>query len=460
MKILFLTLFYPPDQIGGTECYTHNLAKGMLKAGHQVNVICVGNWETGTKYWDGLTEDIYEGVKVYRHELNWKQAPDPNRYLYDNPFIAQKLETYLKEHRPDVVHITSCITLSASVIQTIRQTGIPIVITLTDYWFLCPRVNLVRSNGSLCDGQVTAAQCVSCMSSNTKLYQRMNNFLSRSVLDRLFLAMSRYSILTRWRGLRGSVIDIRHRNTFLRTMLGLTDCMISPSIELKRIFVLNGVEEASIRVMPHGHDLSWLDTYSGKTLSGKIRFGFLGQILPIKGVHLLIEASQTLGRSNPHELLIFGDIQKDTSYASSLMKIAGNSPHIKFMGPFAHHTLARVLEQIDVAVVPSTWYENNPLIIQEAFAAQTPIITTNLGGMKEFVHHLVNGLLFERGDVRDLASQMQTLINTHGLLGRLKAGIPVVRRIEEEVHDIEVIYKECMGKDQGKRMIAENILVE
>jgi glycosyltransferase involved in cell wall biosynthesis len=450
MKILFLTLFYPPTHIGGTENYTHGLAKGMLRAGHQVSVMCANKWETGERCWDGFTEDVHEGVRVHRFDMNWVHVPDPNRYLYDNPFIAQKLADYLQNHRPDVVHITSCITMSASAIRTIRQLDIPVVITLTDFWFLCPRTNLVRGDGSLCDGQITAEQCIRCMLGNTKLYQNMNKLLPRTVLDSLFLRTSRYSFLTRLRGLRGLAIDIRQRKTFLLSMLALADHVISPSMALKEIFERNGVQRP-IQVVPYGHDLSWLESYSGKTPSNKVRFGYLGQILPIKGVHLLIEASQSLDHSSHHELFVFGDLEKDSSYSLMLKRTAGNSPHIKFMGTFAHQQLARVLEQIDIIVVPSTWHENNPLVIQEAFAAETPVIATNLGGMQEFVHHQVNGLVFERGDVRDLAKQMQAVINTPGLLGRLKTGISVVRRIEEEVQAILGIYGECIHRDRVRK---------
>ena len=69
-----------------------------------------------------------------------------------------------------------------------------------------------------------------------------------------------------------------------------------------------------------------------------------------------------------------------------------------------------MLSQIDILVVPSRWHENNPRVIQEAFASKTPVIAANVGGIVEFMQHEFNGLLFERNDVADLARQLRLVI--------------------------------------------------
>lgn len=89
---------------------------------------------------------------------------------------------------------------------------------------------------------------------------------------------------------------------------------------------------------------------------------------------------------------------------------------------------------------PQLWFENAPLVIQEAFAAKTPVITTNLGGMAEAVIHEVNGLLFERGDANDLSQQMQRVVEDPELLACLWDGMPPVKTIEEEVTELETTY--------------------
>ena len=71
MKILLITSFFPPTHTAGTETYTLGIARGLLQAGHQVRVICGGKWNEGETYWNGYTDDLYEGVLVRRFNLNW-----------------------------------------------------------------------------------------------------------------------------------------------------------------------------------------------------------------------------------------------------------------------------------------------------------------------------------------------------------------------------------------------------
>jgi glycosyltransferase involved in cell wall biosynthesis len=89
------------------------------------------------------------------------------------------------------------------------------------------------------------------------------------------------------------------------------------------------------------------------------------------------------------------------------------------------------------------------LIIYEAFATQTPVIATNLGGMAEAVSHEVNGLLFEKGNTKDLANQMARLLVDHGLVEKLKRGIPKVKSIQDEANEFEAMYYSITNRTQG-----------
>jgi glycosyltransferase involved in cell wall biosynthesis len=112
------------------------------------------------------------------------------------------------------------------------------------------------------------------------------------------------------------------------------------------------------------------------------------------------------------------------------------------MGAFERSQIADVFSELDVVVVPSLWYENAPLVIAEAFAAGKPVIATNLSGMSELVRHEVNGLLFERGDVRSLATALRRIIVDPTLRGRLRAGIQPARTIEQEVDELVQLYQD------------------
>jgi glycosyltransferase involved in cell wall biosynthesis len=194
-----------------------------------------------------------------------------------------------------------------------------------------------------------------------------------------------------------------------------------------------------------GHDLSWLVNLPEKVSSSRIRFGYIGQISPNKGLHVLIEAFNSGALPQKAQLNIFGDHTKNPEYTCQLERLAaGSEESISFRGGFSHERLGYVLAEIDILVVPSTWHENNPRVIQESFASRTPVIASDVGGIAEFVQPDLNGLLFQRGSVDDLARQMNRVTEEPGLLERLRSGIPPVKTIEEEVKELETIYREVL----------------
>ena len=439
MRILFLTHFYPPNHIGGTETYTHGLAKGLNGLGHQVQVLCAADWESGEQYWNGHTDDIYEGVPVRRLHLNWTRAPDVNRYLYDNPMIAQYLKTYLAEVQADLVHVTSCNTLSASVIGAIKEAELPVVVSLTDFWFVCPRVTLLRGDETLCDGRVTDWECLECLLQGAKAYRWTTGILPRTAAVHVLSAVSRHEEVTRLPGLRGMALDIQQRRAALHQALEQADRVLIASESARGIFQYNGFS-IPIDLVHYGHDLSWLTGYAGKTASSVVRFGFIGQIAPMKGPQLLIEAYRNVSQNGKARLLVYGNLEKNPAFGQQLRSLAADRHDIEFRGIYAHSDSGKVFSEIDVLVVPSLWHDY-PLIIHEAFATGTPVIASDYGGMNEFVQHEVDGLLFERGSVKDLARQLQRVIADPVLCGRLRAGIHRVKRIEEAVAEIVGIYK-------------------
>ena len=132
-------------------------------------------------------------------------------------------------------------------------------------------------------------------------------------------------------------------------------------------------------------------------------------------------------------------------YSETLSDLADGMSNIQFMGTYSHDQSAGIFASIDVLVVPSLWYDF-PLVIREAFASDTPVIATNLGGMAEAVEHEVNGLLFERDDAEDLARQLGRIVNEPKLLEQLRAGLPPVKSIAEEVGELQTIYYSLMAE--------------
>ena len=455
LNILFVANGFPPTRWAGVETYTAAIAGEFMKIGYNVQVLCGGEWNNGANYWNGYVDDVYNGIPVRRINLNWKKSPDPQKYLYNNPVVAEFLDQYLNEINPDMVHITSCETLSASVLDVVKKHRIPLVLSITDFWFLCPRINLLRSDGENCDGNTTPWDCLQCTAQGSTLYRLSKMAFPGNSSKSILTKLSTIPLITRQRGVRGMMGDMADRKQYMRHAFSLPDARLVASRFVMNIHTENGFDDP-IQLHPYGHDLSWLENYHGKSHSNTVNVGFIGQIAESKGVHLILEAARRLQDATGEKVnfLIYGNLYKHPAYARRLEELAEGLENIQFCGIYPREMSADVFSKMDVLVVPSLWYDF-PLIIHEAFATKTPVIATNLGGMAEAVSHEINGLLFERGNVDNLVDQIQRIVDEPDLLPKLQAGIPKVRSIHEDISEMEKIYQELFQR-QARSTVKEH----
>jgi len=448
VKVLLVSGFFPPEHVAGSEKRTFAYAKCLLDRGHRVQVVCAGTWDSGPGYWNGYQDDLYHSVPVRRLHINWKLAPDPNRFLYENPIVGGYFGQWLEEWNPDVVHVISCYTMSGSIIEAAKAFGCPVVLTLVDFWFVCPRISLLHADGSLCDGGASEWECLRCLLHGAKAYRWPLSVLPEKTVAAWLLWVSQHPSLSKQRGLRGMALNIGHRKAYLQSVIELVDCFIAPSQSLVDVYRSAGVPYP-IKVVHSGHDLSWLDEMPLRQPSPVLRFGYIGQITPQKGVDLLVSAFAHSGLSEQARLEIHGDESQFPAYAQRLRSLLdeGQHKHVTFHGSFLPDDLGHELASMDVLVVPSRWRENSPRVIQEAFASNMPVIASDVAGISEFVKHGSSGLLFERGNMADLARQMRRIVKEPALLAQLRAGIPPVKTIEQEVDELIAIYEQLLRNE-------------
>jgi glycosyltransferase involved in cell wall biosynthesis len=374
---------------------------------------------------------------VRRLFINLSSAPDPFRWEYDNPWIGQHLEKFLVEHRPDVFHLISGYLMSGRALQVAYQLGLPTVLTLTDFWFLCPRISMLRSNGEISTLPIDPATCARCLGEEKRRYR-----LPGRIAPNLMNAF--------WRLQTDKINQIEARMTFLRQTLNKVDAIISPSQFLRSVFIEAGVAPERIIFSRQGRDFPDLSPETvEKSPSVELRVGYLGQIAWHKGVHTLFEAVRQISDAR---LMVraYGDTAPFPKYAERLRRLLVEDKRLKLAGVYHRHEVSQVFHDLDVIVVPSLWYENSPNTILEAFAHRTPVIASNLGGMAELVHDEENGLLFAPGDVKSLARQLQRLLDNPDLLSSLRAGIGPVKGVAQEIDELELIYQNVVKDGQSQ----------
>ena len=117
---------------------------------------------------------------------------------------------------------------------------------------------------------------------------------------------------------------------------------------------------------------------------------------------------------------------------------------VTFIGAYDHDDLAAYMAEVDWVIIPSIWWENSPLVIQEAFHFGRPVIASDIGGMAEKVTHEVDGLHFRANDPTSLAATMRRASSDPDLWERLRGGIRPVHRMDEHAQRLSEIYEELL----------------
>ena len=174
----------------------------------------------------------------------------------------------------------------------------------------------------------------------------------------------------------------------------------------------------------------------------------------------MIEAFKQI--EEPATLKIYGRENGQSTKALKLLA-ATSKNKIEFTGEYINHNLANdVFSKVDCIVVPSIWAENSPLVIHEAQSCKIPVITADFGGMKEYVQHKVNGLLFEHRNTNSLKEQMRfaianpILLRQFGEKGYLFSDNGSVPNIQNHCKELEKIYNRFTSKKLWRITIDTN----
>src|SRR5438067_2451574 len=136
-------------------------------------------------------------------------------------------------------------------------------------------------------------------------------------------------------------------------------------------------------------------------------------------------------KKSPVTLRIHGanlDIQDGEFKRKIAALLEETTRSVTLAGKYDSSDLPHLMRDIDWVVVPSIWWENSPLVIQEAFLHGRPVICSNVGGMAEKVDNGVNGLHFRVGGPVLLAQVIREAANTPGRWDTLRQRIPPLHR--------------------------------
>ncbi len=470
MNVLMVNWGWPPRQSGGPIGYAADLCRQLAQMGHQVSMFYAGDSTFKRRPFLNIRkEDKVTLGSLVNSPNRYSNSGYPLRECRD-PQIEGLYLDFLKKTDPDLVHIHSLIGLCGSIIKLTKKMNIPIVVSLHNYWFVCPRGDfLIPPSYNLCSGPDEGLNCAICLPKESRLGRNLAKAKDtvKSLLKRNVGVKRKLQRYLMWvNGLRrrlpsvnltehlydipsaipdsALVFGYQFRERYFRRLLSEdADLIIAVSRAVKRIFVQHGIQEEKILVLHSGikvaERLEKLASQAKPEVRDPVIFGFFGPVQPYKGVHVLIDAFNRLPQ-NSARLLIFGTGGSD--YVSRLMRQAKSG--VEFRGAF--DDLGRMLTEFDVAVVPPIWEDNSPLVVLEALSAKKPVIGANIGGIPDFVQDNVNGLLFKPKDAEDLAEKMKKIIASPHLVQRFRRNIKRPKSMQEHARDMERVYAQLCSK--------------
>ena len=424
MRVLEVIHGYPPLFNAGSEVYTQTVARGLRTAGHHVAVFTREEDPFRESFVVRLTAD---GAAISVYLVNHPQSRD----RFEHEELERVFFHVLEKERPDVVHIGHLNHLSLGIPEVAKTFGCKVVLTLHDYWFACPRGQflqvgpLASESWSSCEGQANRRCAERC-------YSRSWAGTPETTLD--------MDYWTGWAYRR--MAEVHHQLQFV-------DYILAPSRYLgERVAKELNLRPGQIHHEPYGLDRGRLSGRS-RVRERELVLGFMGRITPAKGIHQLLEAfGCTTGEAR---LRIWGTLG-EPERGPLLRLVEGLPPdrarRIEWMGGYQNEEIvSRVLNHLDVLVVPSIWEENSPLVIHEAQQAGIPVITSSMGGMGELVRHGVNGWTYAHRDVRALTERLQDAIKDPerlvalGRRGYMGSPDGQVLSIEEHVSRLEAYFR-------------------
>jgi len=389
MRVLIVSHGHPSFSKGGGELAAYHLYQGI-------------NTATGNEAWfvARAPEDLLhlgtpiaalnerEYLIAGNADLQHLTATIPLGEESDFSFMLQQIQ-------PDVIHFHHYIFLGVEMIRAAKRIcpKAAIVLTLHEYIAICMNNGLmVKSDGRLCH-HYSPRECHLCF--------------PKIPAEEFFL-----------------------REQYIKSFFRLVNGFISPSSFLRDRYVAWGLNPDQIEVLenvsPDGGMVP-LRQLHGRDL--RTRFAYFGQINPFKGVDVILEAFALLSKKIRKQVTldIFGSALSNQAgefqeKIQALINRCGG--RVRFHGPYEPEEMSRLMAEVDWVIMGSVWWENSPMVIQEAFKYGRPVIAPDIGGMAEKARTGHGGLNYRARDSISLANTIKRIVEQPDLFDQVQSTLP------------------------------------
>ncbi|MCW8086137.1 glycosyltransferase family 4 protein [Sabulicella glaciei] len=368
-RIAIVSHQHPSVSKGGAEISAHTLFRGLLELGEDaIFIAACDESNRGRLHLESDREFIvFHDVSTYDH-----------LYHAAMPEVTDALRDIFVREDVRLANFHHWIYLGLDVLDmATTELGVPSFLTLHEFLAICHNHGqmVTRPARVLCDRESPLA-CGECFPEARRMQ---------------------------------FVVRREHFQRHLNLMKG----WISPSEFLAHRFVDWGLDRERMRVIENGlmaHD-GTVRTPRPHRPGSRWTVGYFGQINEFKGVDVLLKACAIIAQdpalASSVQIEINGNIVGFPDFAERVAAAQQTYPFLAYRGPYTNQSVSRLMRNCDYVVMLSTWWENSPVVIQEAFASGLPVICPNVGGMAEKVQDGVSGLHFLPNDPADLVRALR-----------------------------------------------------
>lgn len=356
---------------GGGEVAAYREFVTLRSAG--ARPVFVGASEVNTRYAERRAAELVMSYAPDEYVYSFAgMAPD--RLAWDDVVQRRTLVEFLAGLDCDVYHFHHYWRVGADLIRALMaaRPDARFVMTLHEMLAIClHHGQMIRTHGRELCRRESAVRCLSCFPDET---------IERFVL----------------------------RKALLLDTLRRFDCVLYPSAFLQGRYEEWGLRAPQAAVLENyvGDEMMALPRDPAAGVARAARFGFFGQPTPYKGLDVLLQGFALALRQNPDiTLSVFGAEQGTVvemfPNLAAVVEEIGSS--VAFLGRYDPSDTPFLMQSVGWVVMASIWWENSPVVIQEAKRAGTPLIVADIGGMAEKVTPGLDGLHFRRASPVDLA---------------------------------------------------------
>lgn len=418
MRIVFVLHQFYPEFSGGTERVVLNLARCAQRAGHYVHVLActmrepISHKSKAKARLGGAYHEVYQGVPVTL--IPRSLLPASGDLGFDvAPAMVEQVRDWMRAERFDLVHAVHSMRMSSALLAA-QQCGLPCVVTLTDFFLGCYRINAINAQGEACAGPDEGRTC------------------------------GRDCLVPPW-----SEPTLLQRHQLARALLQGAAERVVPS-EYVAGFFRAAFPDLHWRVIPHGIDFLGLVAQGQEAdgrqenADGQVTLGYLGSIVPQKGLHILLQALSRVP-SKRLRLRIVGGFYGDPVYQNDIRKMIASDPRVEWIGQVEPADLAGVLKRMDLLCLPSIVPESFSLALHEAAVLGVPALVSDLGAPQAKLEEHGGGRVVAAGDVQAWAQALAEIADGSDILQSWRSRIQLPYRVEEEAFFYESLYRQVVA---------------